>query len=174
MQRLEKIEKWIVYIAAMLLCLVLVSFWMMCNLYARYTTEASGEDGARVAKFEVTEVGKSGQNLTQQMKIDVYPGFAETYSVGVTNKSEVAIEYKIEAKNETGNLPLQFQMLDESRNEIAKNSAEISAGDTAEHTYMLKISWPKNTENQDENRQNPDYAGKTDVIKITLSAIQKD
>ena len=57
-------------------------------------------------------------------------------------------------------------------------SAEISANDQMEHIYQLKISWPVNTTSdtagENTDLQNPDYAGKVDVIEITLKAVQKD
>lgn len=177
MIRSGKKEKWIIYMLAVLLCLVLASFWLMCNIYARYTSGASGSDEARVAKFSITETGEA----TQQIKVDVYPGFGTKsdnegkYKVSVTNNSEVTIDYVMEIKNTYGNLPLQFQMLDASGNEISNKRAEISAGDQTEHVYTLNISWPTgNTEENNTSAQSPDYAGKTDVIEITLKAVQKD
>ena len=194
MVRSGKKEKWIAYTLAVLLCLVLTSFWLMCNVFAKYSAEASGEDGARVAKFEVTEVGNGGTDLTQQLKLDVYPGFKQTYKVGVTNSSEVAITYVMNVENKYGNLPLQFRMLDKDGNAITSEStdgadssaqdntfsesADISANDQTEHVYQLEISWPVNTvsgaANNNADLQDSDYAGKVDVIEITLKAVQKD
>ena len=173
-------EKWIIYTLAVLLCLVLASSWLLCNIYARYSSEASGSDSARVAKFEVTETG----TLRSQIQDEFYPGFTKTYAVSVTNKSEVTIEYVMNVKNKYKNLPLQFQMLDKNGNAITSDStatqdydlserAEIPAEDAQEHTYQLEISWPIGT-SEGENSQDPDYAGKVDVIEITLEAIQKD
>lgn len=161
-------EKWIIYILATLLCLVLASFWLMCNIYARYTTEASGSDEARVAKFSVTETG----DLTQQIKADVYPGYSQNFNISVKNDSEVAIEYIMEIKNIYENLPLQFKMLDQSGSEISTKSAEIAAQDSKTYIYQLNISWP--TDGENTSLKSPDYAGKTDVIEITLKAVQKD
>lgn len=184
MVRSGKKEKWILYTLVVLLCLVLASFWLMCNIYARYSTQTSGSDGARVAKFDVTE---TTQDLNQQIKAAVYPGFDQVYTVSVTNRSEVAIEYVMNVKNKYGNLPLKFQMLDKDGAEITSDStdaatqdydlsksAEISATDSDEHVYQLKISWPKNAEAGEADPQDPDFAGKVDVIDITLKAVQKD
>lgn len=183
MVRFRQKERWIIYTLAVLLCMVLASFWLMCNIYAKYSAEASGSDGARVAKFNVTESG----NITQKIEVQVSPGEVATYQVDVTNDSEVAIEYVMNVKNEYKNLPLQFQMLDSNGNVISSDSTEsskqeydlsksakISANDHTAHTYQLKISWPKNTAGNDKNLQSPDYAGKVDVIDITLKAVQKD
>lgn len=156
-------DKWIVYTLVILLCLVLMSFWLMCNMYAKYTSQASGSDSARVAKFNVTEAGEA----TQQIKVDAWPGFKKEYQVSVTNNSEVAIDYTMDIKNKYENLPLKFQMLDENGTEITPKKAEILAQDQTQHTYTLRISWP-------EDKKDPDYAGKADVIEVTLNAVQKD
>lgn len=162
-------EKWIIYTLVVLSCLVLASFWLMCNIYARYSTETSGSDSARVARFNVTMTGE----VTQPIKIDVYPGFTQIYNVEVINNSEVAIDYVMELNNKYGNLPLEMKMLDSDGKEITSKTESIAAGDTTSHTYQLEISWPRNSEGQTD-LQEPDYAGKTDVIEITLKAMQKD
>ena len=159
-------EKWIMYTLAILLCLVLTTFWLMCNMYAKYSAKASGSDSARVAKFNVTEEGTA----TQQIKADVYPGFSQTYNVSVTNASEVAISYSMDIQNKYANLPLEFKMLDSNDNEITSKSIDISATDHGEHIYKLEISWPTDS---DDNKS-AEYAGKTDLLEITLSATQKD
>lgn len=178
MVRSGKKEKWIAYTLAVLLCLVMTSFWLMCNVYAKYSAEASGEDGARVAKFEVTETGKDGTELTKQIKMDVCPGFTQNYKVSVTNNSEVAITYVMNVENKYGNLPLRFRMLDENGNEITSERADISAKDQMEHVYQLEISWPVDAESSaasgNADLRSSDYAGKVDVIEITLKAVQKD
>lgn len=171
MVRSRQKEKWIIYTLTVLLCLVLSSFWLMCNIYAKYSAQASGSDDARVAKFEVAE---TDNQLAQQIKLEAYPGFEEVYKVNVTNKSEVAIQYTIDVKNQYGNLPLKIQMLDSGNNEISTKSAEISAQDQTSQEYKLKISWPKEESDLSESPQNPDYAGKVDVIEITLKTVQKD
>lgn len=166
MQEARQKENKIIYAAIVLLSLVLVSFWLLSNMYARYTTQTEGSDSARVAKFNVTETGTA----TQRVKIDdAYPGFEKTYDVSVTNNSEVALDYVMEIKNKYENLPLQFQMLNNENDEITSKSETIAATDHEAHSYKLKINWQKNAESQ-----NPDYAGKTDVIEITLKAVQKD
>lgn len=167
MIRSREKEKWIMYTLAVLLCLVLTTFWLMCNMYAKYSAQASGNDSARVAKFNVTEEGTA----TQQIKADVYPGFSQTYNVSVTNASEVAISYSMDIQSKYENLPLEFKMLDSDDNEIASKSIDISATDHNEHIYKVQISWPTDTNN---SATDPDYAGKMDVIEITLNAVQKD
>lgn len=170
MIRFRKEEKWIIYIFITLLCLVLTSFWLMCNIYARYTSEASGSDGARVARFDITQSGEA----TSRIKVNVYPGYSQSYKVSVTNRSEVAVEYAMEIKNTYGNLPLEFKMLDDQGNEISTKSIDVSAQDRTEHSYQLNISWPDGVDAAYSSAKSPDYAGKTDVVEIILKAVQID
>lgn len=163
MRRSEEREKYIIYTAAILLCLVMATFWLMSNIYARYVTSSSGEDGARVAQFNITESGTA----TSTINVTLQPGETEEYPVDVTNNSEVTIAYEIDVQNKYKNLPLETKMLDTNGNEITNNSSEISANDTKSHQYKLQISWPK-------DKQDEEYAGKTDQLEITLRAVQKD
>lgn len=51
MEKEKRISSRIYQAVAVLLCLVMLSLWMLGNVYARYTTESSGGDTARVAAF---------------------------------------------------------------------------------------------------------------------------
>lgn len=163
MRRSEEREKYIIYIAAILLCLVMATFWLMSHIYARYVTSSSGKDGARVAQFHITESGAA----TKAINVTMQPGETEEYSVEVTNDSEVTIAYEIDVQNKYKNLPLETKMLDSNREEITNASDEISAKDGNTHKYILQIIWPK-------EKQEEEYAGKTDQLEITLRAVQKD
>lgn len=166
MQRYKKREKFIVSTAALLLCLVLVSIYMIGNLYARYKSQASGSDGARVAKFTITEKEAEDQTLlTKPIHISLAPGESKTYTITVQSKSEVAVEYSIKTECKYKNLPLEFQMTDSADQVIT--SAEIPANDTASRNYKLKVTWP-------ETERSPEYMGKTDMVVVTLQAVQKD
>lgn len=189
MQRLEKLEKWIVYIAAMLLCLVLASFWMMCNLYARYTTEASGEDGARVAIFG------HNQSITLSDEaglINLMPGNSVDYTLVVANYnaskvSEVALKYDLEIIT-AGNLPLNYTVskkvsssntdvsnvigtfAESAQNKTAQFENEqmyFKAGIKEESIYTISVQWP-----QQENDEK--YAGIPDEITVSINVEQID
>ena len=56
--------------AAVLLILVMLSTSMVAGRYARYTSSASGNDSARVAKFRVTESG----DLKTTFIVKISPG----------------------------------------------------------------------------------------------------
>ncbi|MBU5481400.1 hypothetical protein [Blautia sp. MSJ-19] len=171
MENRRNFSRLIMQAFAILLCFTLLSMWLLSNMYARYTTQASGEDSARVAKFNVTETGKLTQDIED---ISIAPGGSTEYEVSVTNNSEVAISYSISAVNKYKNLPLEFQMYkktdSDSDTKILVVEDQISATDRSEHTYTLKISW--NTEDAGQRSEN--YAGKTDAFVITLKAVQID
>lgn len=183
MVRSEKREKWIIYTTAVLLCLVLVSFWLMSNIYAKYTTEASGSDEARVALW-----GNS-QSVTlssDRSGLPQVPGETCTYTLIVSNKnkdgkiSEVTQKYGIEVVT-SGNLPLNYtisennvQIGQEFQETAQKNTWKISADDMVfqagvegSHTYILKVTWP-------EEKNSASLAGIPDSIQINICAEQVD
>lgn len=157
-------EKWMIYLLAVLLCLVLASFWVMCNIYAKYTASATGSDSARVARFQIMETGTEPKSLTQEFAVNLSPGESETFGVTVTNGSEVAVHYAIKARNLTNNLPLTFQMKKENQ---VITSDDIPANDGTARNYYLEIDWPM-------EQADASYAGKTDVIEVILEAAQID
>ena len=169
MRHSVRMEKGILYTAAVLLCLVLVSFWMMSNILARYATTASGSDSARVAKFEITDkmLDSSSQEITT-FAVDMAPGESQTYTIQVTNSSEVSVSYEISGESQYHNLPLKCEMLDKDGNTIT--SDEIPVNDSSTHRYQFKVSWPTDS----ADNRNEKYMGKTDVVLVSLKAVQID
>ncbi len=96
-------------IAAILVCLTLITTYMMSGMYARYSTSTSGSDSARVAKFSVSDMLKQGDTVEDKIEISMLPGEEKVYTFTITNDSEVAVSYNVEVKNETGNLPLDIE-----------------------------------------------------------------
>ena len=95
------------YIGLLLVCLTFFSVHMTSGLYARYTTTASGEDSARVAKFEVTSAQQIQTKLVDA--IVLRPGQEITYTYAVTNSSEVAVKISVDAKSLMGELPVKVR-----------------------------------------------------------------
>lgn len=176
----RKKDKWIVYILAILLCLVLVSFWLMCNMYAKYTSQASGSDSARVAIFGHNE-SIDIANFPQNWK----PGTSYTFKLQISNQkngkiSEVAQKYDIEVVTQ-GNLPLvyilknaggsQIDKFTETSNEknyrFTNNSMEFQGGKSAEDKYELIIQWP-------EDKKNAEFVGIPDSVQIKINVQQID
>lgn len=162
MGRSKKLNNRIWYAAALLLCLTAVSVCAMGRLYARYTAGVSASDQARVARFAITEAGE----LTQQIEISgMQPGDQRFFSVTVTSNSEVTVAFRLAVVNEYQNLPLTFALLNSAGEAI--DAGTIAANDNAEKTYTLRVTWGA-------EEKNPDYAGRVDVLRITLTAEQVD
>jgi len=159
---------WILRAAGVLLCLVLASSYLVCGLFARYTTSASGSDSARVAKFKIEESGITSAMINASLA----PGGCEDVELKVQNLSEVAVEYEVTVENETKNLPLTYAVLGMADGKV---SAVLPANDTS-RTYILRIQWPTGAEGTPEYEKNtsPELAGQVDTIKVTVRATQID
>ena len=147
------------YVGLVLLCLFMFSLYLSGGMYARYATTASGSDGARVAKFDVTltEVGK---NWSQQVSLgELSPGGSTEIKFEVTNSSEVQVQFKVTMTNQTGNLPLQL------KNGSNVFIQPVGMGETK--PIAFEIVWP-DTENS------PTYAGKTDLLRFDFEVVQID
>ena len=146
-------------IGVLLLCAMLVTSYMMSGLYARYTVTAFASDSARVAKFTFTDDQMQAQAQSFVISQSVYPGQPVcTYSAQIENMSEVTIRYLIKLENLTGNLPI-------NNITIPYSSGDIPPGGSA--PFGFSILWPA-----EEN--SPDYAGKMDIVRITVSVEQVD
>ena len=73
-----------------LMCLMLISFSMMGGLYARYSTTATGEATAQIAKFDVQVTGD-----TTDVDVDVAEEKEGVYTFTITNNSDVTVEYDL-------------------------------------------------------------------------------
>ena len=148
-------------LAAILLCLTLFSFYLCGGLYARYTTSDSGEDAARVARFDVSE---DGAYFSENLLIETAPGRVEREIV-VTNNSEVAVAYTVTIKNTTKNIPYSFSV----------NGSEPMPNECTVTCYLK----PNSTKNisivavwAEEGALK--YMGMVDLITLTISAQQVD
>jgi hypothetical protein len=72
-----------------LICLMLISFSMMGGLYARYSTTATGEATAQIAKFDVQVTGD-----TTGVAVDVAQEKG-VYTFTIINNSDVTVEYDL-------------------------------------------------------------------------------
>ena len=75
-----------IFIAGALFCLMLVSVSLMSGLYARYISTGSGDDTARVAKFDVaTTVPNVNAKFVNKGAQD------NIYTIEIDNDSEIAV-----------------------------------------------------------------------------------
>ncbi len=79
-------------LAVILLILTLLSLRLTGGLFARYRSMSASSDEARVAKFDVDS------KISDDVTIDCKTGDNGTYTVTVTNNSEVAVSYEIVVK----------------------------------------------------------------------------
>lgn len=147
---------------------------LLTGLSASYMTQTSVRDSAGVAKFEVTE---SGTLIQEIQNISIEPGETVRYEIAVTNKSETAVRYLIQAGSRKRNLPLKFEIYKKTTESGDLNNKSVStegteilsdtmpAGDSAIHRYMVEITWPA-------GENSAYYAGKSDVFTVILKAEQ--
>ncbi len=156
-------------IAAVLLCLTLASVYSISGLFARYTTSVQSTDTARVAKFSI----KGSGILSESIAAELAPGGTQEVPLVIENNSEVAVEYEIEVKNVTQNLPLSLSMV-----KTGGSTALVSNADGTKYTaqqlpgrntdeYTLFITWSA-AEND------PEKMGMVDHISVTVTAAQTD
>ncbi len=169
MRKTEYKANWAFRIAAVFLCLTLITTHLLSGLYARYSTSASGSDGARVASFQVTESGVQTATISLD---DMHPGSGKTYTFKVTNSSEVAVACLVSVTT-TGNLPLTFSVAgpDGTAHDLKPGTpvamAAISHGQTVEAQYTLTVTWPA-------GQNDAKYAGLLDAVKLFVTAQQVD
>lgn len=92
-------------LAGILFCLTLISSSLTSNLIAKYSTTASGSDGARVAKFN-TAIDNS-----QPGTIELVPGDSDSngkYTFTITNNSEVVVKNSVIVKDVPENVQVKF------------------------------------------------------------------
>ncbi len=179
MQQNEKNRSLVLRIAAVLLCLILLSLWMLGDMYARYTADGAGSDGARVSIFGHDESITVPDRLLQGL----VPGDSRTYTLKVDNGtgdkvSEVSQKYSIEVTT-AGNLPLiytltengttvgRFSESDAASHTFTDSSMAFSAAKAGAHTYSLTVSWPG-----DQN--SIDLSGLPDYIQVNINVEQVD
>lgn len=163
MARQKREMKWNIpfCLAATLFCLTVVSVFLVSGLYARYTAFGSGEDSARVAKFEINV---AGDVLTDYLPQQIAPGTYEN-KIQVTNNSEVAVKCVVQVINTTGNIPLQFQVDGVSGGEgTVTLEKELSMDEST--SFTLTTIWAQ------ENAT--DYMGMVDLVQIVVTTEQMD
>lgn len=99
MSKREKAEIRFAQFLILLLTLTLASFWMLGNIYARYTVQVSDSDHARVAGFQITMEKENGTDTTGiLLNKETTDEAAENISFTVSGKSEVTLTYKVQVE----------------------------------------------------------------------------
>lgn len=187
MEKKRDISSLVLGIFAALLFLTLLSTWLVSNMYARYTTEASDGDGARVAAY-VFQLKEDSSSAVLNLAGIKKPGDTQNCTFTVTNKngnmiSEVAQSYTIKLEVE-GSMPITCEIEEndsgkqvcqsgntEGLNEKASISSEIKllAGEAYTKTYKITAVWPDKY-----NDEKYASASGTSVVRLTVDAQQLD
>jgi len=151
---------------------VYVAYFLVATLvftgvtFSGYITVTAAEDTARVARFEISESGLQEHYITAS----IIPGESAVQELKIQNKSEVAVEYTIKVEKLTDNLPVAFRIGEtESEGNVFTYTQTLQPNETAENTYTLELIWPDTPEARD-----PAYSRQVDLLKVTVSAVQKD
>lgn len=167
-------------IAALLVCLVLITTYLLSGAYSKFYNTASGGDNARVARFS-PEFTSTVINVENRL-----PGYSAEIPFTVQNTSdenpsEVAMKYKIVLKT-TGNIPLTFTLKNsegtalQTRNCDGKSGECVyeydplrvfSVGTNEEDNYSLKIEW-------ENTKKDAKFSGMTDAVYLSVGFEQID
>lgn len=167
---MAKLQNQIMRLAAVLLCLTLLSLYLLCGMYARYTSQDGGGDSARVAKFNVSE-SDSLQSYTYA--VEIIPDTSEKLEVQITNFSETSVKYILEFLVE-GNLPITItpDITNGAGNTLNQQNANAWIWETTKEsnlntteTYNFNLSL---------NNKSYMYSGGIERIILTLTAEQVD
>ena len=77
------------------ICVVLLSFHMTAGPYAKYSSQSTGSDGARVAKFDVASKEKNGVALSIDLDFFDPEKQSDHFEFEVSSSSEVALKYDV-------------------------------------------------------------------------------
>ena len=177
-------------VAALLVCLVLITTYLLSGAYSKFYTSVYGGDSARVARFS-PKFTTSTEIITVENQLPGFPdvpnnSYVIDFTVQNTSDdkvSEVAMKYKIILKT-TGNIPLKFTLLDNSGNttfetwdcdgirgersyEYIDSSLIFGVGTKETVNYKLKIEWPS-------DRNNARFSGMTDAVYLAAEFEQID
>lgn len=144
--------------AMVLLCLVVLSVYLMGGLMAKYHAVGSGEDDARVAKFEVNVSGALDKSAIVCTAADSDNG---TYTITIENKSEVAVHYKLAA--------VITDKPDYIVTEFSAESGDLAPGATGTSMLTFTVDWNKFTADKSGSS-----ASKTLTFQVTVDAEQID
>ena len=151
-----------VVLAAVILCLVLVSAHFASGIFARYTANAEHDDGARTAGFAVSAEGPTENPITIVNNGTDESGKAE-YTVKIKNGSETAVRYEAAVVFENAEDASKFD-------DDLSFSGDLGPGEEAEHTLVLDMSAYFATEANDKYStfSNDDMSGDSGKAPFTV------
>lgn len=160
-------------------CLALIACGAiaMPGTVAKYRSQASANDSAKVAQFVLDSDFEIQSRSFQLTGLSPTAG-EKTFTFDVTNNkdgkvSEVAMKYTVEIKG-LGNLPLIYTVSNGTATQTkaspvsVSNFVEANTGTT--HTYTVTVGWnPDDSTNKDAK-----YTEEIDLVTVTLTCEQID
>ena len=163
-----------------LLVILIISLYISSGYLAKFITNTSDSDGARVASYTFNINNNTA--LALDLSSVNAPGTSQTYTFTVVspNTNEVARNYNVLIKT-TNNLPLTLTLADSTPTTLASTTATVATGiayqlsdsgniaaNTAfSRTYTLTVSWPA-------AQTSPNYSSVVDVIMLEVTGTQID
>ena len=164
-------------VALILLALTCLSVWFTAGMLARYTTQDSGSDGARVAKFVFNVNDKDASRIIDVTGVKK-PGDVQTYTFVVKNNtanvSEVA-EDVIITLSLNGSMPLVCKIKENTTemSSVTANGGDVpvtnttsvanfSASVSTNKEYILHVEWPA-------SRSDTEYSCAATIAKLVMT-----
>ncbi len=168
----ERRQQTVLKLLIVLMTMTIVSFWMLGNLYAKYVTQGSGADSARVAVFQISD--SDDLNASYEINPSLTGEKQQKIEIKVTNSSEVALRYSFSFDMD-GNLPVEIEGAAPDGITMTKKTAENTwtadraavSGNAVQETYTFTLS----LDNTEENYQ---YAGGVERLRLHVRAEQID
>jgi len=153
-----------VKIVILLLALTMVVLMLVSGTYAKYTSTASGTDSISVAKWSIllgqTEIATaSAQTVTIDLFNTIYdtnggaaetdvasnliaPGTKGSFSLDITNNSEVNAEYTLTSSvTNTSNIPVEFSVDGGSTWTTTINTSSSATALNMGATQTINVQW---------------------------------
>ena len=160
------------YVGLVILGMVMITTHFTSGLYARFISTSSISDSAVIAKFCIGEDLSSSEALVDVVATPpVTEGEKQQVQViQITNTGDTTVTYTLQAQNLTNNLPIRILFGSASEaattltgtlapNETINQNLQIEWGDTS------AIQWT-------QNPLDPQFAGRVDLIRLTVSIQQ--
>ena len=172
----RKFHVFVLRTAAVLLILVMLSTAIVSGRFARYVTQASGEDSACVAMFAFDVTKQDGQAWVLDLDDLQKPGDQQKFTFSVRNTmgnavSEVNVGYTVYVHAQ-GSIPVTVTILEGTNERLSITcdgnesqsftGSDFAAATETVHTYTLVVEWP-------EDKNGMEYAEGQRILVLTIS-----
>lgn len=131
-------------VAAVLLCLVMLSTHFTAGMYARYVTSANGTDYSRAAGFAVSAKVDTDDQTKSPVPVSIVSNGLDdsgraTYEVKVSNTGETAVRYKMVVEFKDDKDAPKF-LTGKEEEKYLSFEGELAPGEEATETIILDMS----------------------------------